>query len=142
MAKTLKITDRHMLSLLALAVPKGLTKNEIIQMCEEKFGVRTTDSLIYNILGKLMVVSDSTSSDQTKKPFVRRKEVFKDRLSRRRHFKYAITLEGLEKLAHLEGSLGKMLCRESQGTKKTRRGVSVADFLSMRIPSGALDQEG
>lgn len=122
-----------MLTLLSLAAPKGLTKNEIIQMCKEKFGINTTDSLVYNILGKLMVMSDKTHGD-TKKPFVRRKEVFKDHLSRRRHFKYVITLEGLEKLTSIEESLGRMQCRESQGNKKVPGVKSVADFLSMGLP--------
>lgn len=131
-----------MLTLLSLATPKGLTKNEIIQVCKEKFGINTTDSLVYNILGKLMVTSDKARNDDTQKPFVRRKEVFKDHLSRRRHFKYVITLEGLEKLTSIEESLGRMQCRESQGNKKADGVKSVADFLSIRIPTQALDQEG
>lgn len=136
MGKVIKVTERHMLTLLSLAIPKGLTKNEIIQMCKEKFGISITDSLVYNILERLMNASDKTGNNDIKKPFVRRKEVFKDHLSRMRHFKYVITLEGLEKLTSIEESLGKMPCRSARGcATKTRGAVSVSSFLSMPLPT-------
>ncbi len=128
-----KITKHRILALFSFSTSDGLSKNDMVRMYMEKFGISIKETAIYQILEVL------THADH----FIRCERALVNNLSRRLHNKYFITPEGIDELVKLNATFGELKCRSLDSSPIDVPGGkrSVADFLRGPLLSPLSDQE-